>query len=464
VAEHHRAPFDFVADLFFERVKNAVGFANRAGGKTMAVACLNLLDMLFKPGCEVASCGAILEQANRAYQYFTHFLERPFFKRFAAQYQKTTGQAFVVRSIQSQTVFANGSTMTILTGSERGLRSPHPHKFRLDEIDLMEWSLLQTALSMARSSDTVKGQNVFTSTRQTEYGSMQRLLDEAPAKGIVVYEWNAFESVERCPRRCLNDRKHGTCPIYSFCRGKAHESHGYFKVEDFIDKVRLLDRHTFEVEWLNTKPARHRLVFPMFDNTRHILTPEKLLRMTGFPSVQPGWKVFSGIDFGCAPGHPTVYVKIAALPTGAFLLFHEYYAEQRLLVDHANAIKASPHYVPGERIYADHAAQECLELKALGVRTQPANKEVLAGIDYVKTLLSGFPPDERPQLYVWYECTNTIREFSTYAWRVGHDGKPDRTGLPEKLNDHSADAARYALVSERNHVPRKYRWRTIKGI
>jgi hypothetical protein len=186
--------------------------------------------------------------------------------------------------------------------------------------------------------------------------------------------------------------------------------------------------------------------------------------MTGFAAVQSGWKIFSGIDFGCAPGHPTVYLKVVTLPTGAFLVFHEYYAEQRLLIDHARTIRQSPLYVPGERIYADHAAQERLELRALGVRTLPANKEVLPGIDYLKTLLSGFPPDERPQLFVWFECVHTIREFSCYAWRTTADGKPDRTGLPEKLNDHSADAARYALFSERHHVPRRYRWRTIKGI
>ena len=37
VVPHHRAPFEFIADLYFERVKNVLGFANRAGGKCLAL-------------------------------------------------------------------------------------------------------------------------------------------------------------------------------------------------------------------------------------------------------------------------------------------------------------------------------------------------------------------------------------------------------------------------------------------
>ena len=43
VEEGHRAPFDFVSDLFFERTRNALAFANRNGGKTFAVAILMML-------------------------------------------------------------------------------------------------------------------------------------------------------------------------------------------------------------------------------------------------------------------------------------------------------------------------------------------------------------------------------------------------------------------------------------
>ena len=42
-------PFGFISDMFFEKNKNAVAFANRTGGKTLDIAILNHLDMTF--GC-----------------------------------------------------------------------------------------------------------------------------------------------------------------------------------------------------------------------------------------------------------------------------------------------------------------------------------------------------------------------------------------------------------------------------
>jgi hypothetical protein len=464
IDKNHRAPFDFVADLFFERVKNAVGFANRSGGKTFNVAALNLLDMIFKPGCEVASAGAVREQAGRQYNYFCNFQRNPWFERFCARYEERTGQPFVVRSIQSYTQFNTGSSMEVLTGTEKGLRSPHPNKARIDEVDLMDWSLLQTALSMAHSSQCARGQNVFTSTRQKEHGAMARLLEEANGKDIAIYEWNVWEVVEKCQRRCLNDKVHGTCPIYPYCKGKAHECEGYYDIDDFINNVRLIDRERWETEWLNHKPARQKLVYSMFEPSKHVMTPQRLNEMTGFHEVQASWPKRSGIDFGASPGHAFAYIKLAQLPGGQWLAFWEYCREQQLLVDHAHAIKNSPFYTPGERIYADWQLQDRIELKAYGVRTQPANKDVPMGIDYVKSLFSGFPPREEPQLYVWYECTALLKELNAYSWKMDRDGKPDRSGLPDKRQDDLCDALRYSLFTEKHQPQQRYRAKTIRGL
>jgi len=56
VCEGHDAPFQFLADLFFERIEAALGVANRGGAKTFLVAVLHWLNSRFKPGCE--SCVA----------------------------------------------------------------------------------------------------------------------------------------------------------------------------------------------------------------------------------------------------------------------------------------------------------------------------------------------------------------------------------------------------------------------
>jgi intein/homing endonuclease len=52
VCETHRAPFEFLSELYFENVQNAIGLANRGGSKTFLVAVLHLLNSKFKPGVE----------------------------------------------------------------------------------------------------------------------------------------------------------------------------------------------------------------------------------------------------------------------------------------------------------------------------------------------------------------------------------------------------------------------------
>ena len=432
---------------------------------TYTTAILNHLDMMFKPGCEIAHAGAIRTQADQSYKYFTGFLELPWMHDLNSAYREITGRKFVDKTLMGKTTFGNGSSLTIITASEKGLRSPHPHKVRLDEVDLIDWEQIQTGLSMTHSSKGIMAQNVFTSTRQLQHGTMQRMLDMAAEKGITVYEWNIWESVQKCNRRCENDPTHGTCPIYTFCKGKAHSSGGFYKIGDFIDKVKLIDREKFETEWENKRPARSKLVFSMFDNTRHVMDEAKLKALTGFTTIQPEWQRVSGLDFGSSPGHPFVYLKFARLPNGAWLLFHEYVASQRLLRDHAAAIKSSPGWTPTELIFADwQGRQDRVELQALGIRTKEANKDVLLGLDYLQELMRGYPPREEPMFYVWHTCKSTLDQFGKYSY-YSDEGGAIHKDAPIKMHDDVADASRYALFSlkTRSSGPR-YRTFTVPGL
>lgn len=466
----HRSPFQLVADLFFERVDNALGFANRAGGKTFAIALLNHLDMVFKDNCEIASAGAVLDQANKCYRYFQSFLQLPWFVDLSQNYGRVTGIPLCnpKEAIQSHTQFGNGSRLQILTASEKGFRGEHPQKLRLDEIDEIEWSLLQTSLFMATARHGIKAQNVFTSTRQYAAGTMARLLDEATERGIQVYEWNVWESLERCTRRCERDAVHGDCPVQVFCKGRAHHSAGHITIQDYVRNVRMIDRERFETEWLNIKPSKNILVYSMFDPQRHVLNEEKLRDLCGSSYPERHWAIVSGLDFGHSPGHPFVYAKFAQIPNnGAWVMFHEYAAEQRLIRDHAKAIRNSPFYDRSEDIYADWDAQDRMELKSYGIKTRQAVKgpdSVRMGIDYVCSLLRGFPPREEPMLYIWHTCKLTLHEWNRYSWKIGHDGTPDRTGNPNKINDNTSDATRMALCSYRKHANTQYRARMLPHI
>ena len=190
-----------------------------------------------------------------------------------------------------------------------------------------------------------------------------------------------------------------------------------------------------------------------------------LFAMTGSAYPHAIWHRISGLDFGAGPGHPFVYLKLTQIPnTGAWLLYHEYAAEQRLMADHAKAMKDSPFWAPNEWIFSDWSAQERIELRSMGIRCRPAQKDVLMGIDYVRSLLRGFPPAEVPMLYVWHECQFVIGEFGLYRWPTHPDGRIDRSGKPLKVHDHSMDALRYALYSFKHKPRQKYRMKRARGI
>lgn len=178
------------------------------------------------------------------------------------------------------------------------------------------------------------------------------------------------------------------------------------------------------------------------------------------------WFRTSGIDFGSSPGHPFAFVPICQLPGGrGWLIFHEYVADQKLMDDHAKSIKRTPFWTPHHRPYADTSgAQERLELKKRGIRTRDAVKDVKMGIDHIKSLLKGFPPRLEPMLYVWHTCEWVLKEFGLYSWPTRPDGKPDKTGVPMKANDHCLDCVRYGLYSLLNKPRRRYRARRMSGI
>lgn len=151
ICPEHGSPFAFISDMFFERVRNSVAFANRTGGKTMNIALLNQCDMAFKEGCEIASAGSTKDQAGKMYRYFTgfHIANQILYSLYARE------------PIKQFSEYKNLSSIEIITGSVKGLNSPHPNKARIDEVELMDWEVLQEGLSMSMSTDKVMGQNTF---------------------------------------------------------------------------------------------------------------------------------------------------------------------------------------------------------------------------------------------------------------------------------------------------------------
>jgi hypothetical protein len=93
-------------------------------------------------------------------------------------------------------------------------------------------------------------------------------------------------------------------------------------------------------------------------------------------------------------------------------------------------------------IYADPSARGFREeLKREGVRTIPADNDVLAGIADIMSLLA------QGRLIITDRCTGLLGEITEYVWdeektAVGED-------VPVKENDDSLDAMRYVIRSTR---------------
>lgn len=462
----HCAPFDFINDMFFELVRNSIAFANRTGGKTTNIAILNHLDMAFKSGCEVASAGAILDQATKVYRYFTAIHKHPGLKKL---YEKPP--------TKSMTLYKNDSMLEVVTGSTKGLNSPHPQKARIDEVELMDWDVLQEGLSMSVSKDdgehVIMGQNCFLSTRKYDSGTFQRLLTEADDTGMKVYCWCIWEVLEKCNRECKRDKVYGDCPIWEKCRGMAHNCSGYYKLGDWIDKAKLLNKDVLEAQWLNKKPSYEALVYGGYWNENiHVL------REDSRPDTSANVITMSAIDFGSSPGHPFVYQKawvdysdcyraLDELEPGkdlifklAFWVFYEYRSAKATMAEHARVIKLSPEYSPSEIIFADPSAKQArIDLESIyAVNTYSAVNAVEDGIDLVRTHLETWQDwGEGGAHKSWYyivdgyldtrdDLDGTVKEFGKYRFPKGLDGKPVRR-QPLKIDDHGLDCTRYLIQS-----------------
>ena len=152
------------------------------------------------------------------------------------------------------------------------------------------------------------------------------------------------------------------------------------------------------------------------------------------------WTRIRGIDFGYT--NPFVCLWGAIDGDGRLFIYDEHYRRKTLLRDHVAAIEGR-----GGQYYwtlADHDAQDIAELRALGLETVRAKKDVILGIQKVKARLK-VQADGWPRLLVADSCVNTIKELSMYRWSESRAGRNDKEE-PVKEFDHCCDVLRYACL------------------
>jgi len=285
VCADHQAPFSFVADVFFDRVVDAVVWSCRSGGKSLNAALLTFLDSHFRPMCDTRVLAGSLYQGKQVYDATLDFWQKPEWHQFLAS-----------ELTKSETLLKNGSGYEVLTASQRSVRGPHPQRLKLDEIDELARDLYDAALSQPQTQHGILASVIMTSTMHRHFGLMQEVIENQHQMGLTLYRWCFLEVIERCDDVCENvqdprSRDHGKqCSLWQDCRGRAHDAVGYYTVEDVRKKKAQLPTDTWESEWLVKRPTARDMVYDPED--LEVATSEEIpydSRHPSFGMVDPGF-------------------------------------------------------------------------------------------------------------------------------------------------------------------------------
>ncbi len=430
VCPGHQSPLSVLADLVFERVLDVIILANRNGGKTLSLAVANVIDSLFKEKCEIASVGAVLAQAKKCYSYFSTMLG----------HELLADEALYLTESLSQ--LRNGSEVRVLPGTWTGVNAPHPHKARADEVELIDWDILQQFFSMARSERGIAGQNVLASTRKSLFGSMQRLMDKVEKDRsfpFVVRQWCLWESLAQNPKggpdcQCKGIFRSDGKSFYDACQGKCRESDGFYDLRDSWRKFAMLDPEVWDSEWECLRPAKKGVIYKSMPDERFC----KL-------HFDPKLETWGCLDFGFT--HPFAFLLCQNDTQDNVYVLREIYARELEPTAMVERVAELFEELGLDRsrvtLYPDpRGAAEVAQFKKAGFKMKPKAIEVLAGINWVKKWVVGFM---HPKLFVDPEmCPNLKWEMTQ-----GYMRKPN-SELPMEANDDASDALRYGICG---HYP-----------
>jgi len=207
-----------------------------------------------------------------------------------------------------------------------------------------------------------------------------------------------------------------------------------------------LTEDTFAQEYLADFRKYTGLVYKDFQREVHVIEPF---------DIPEGWQQFRSIDFGST--NPTACLWIAVDQDDNWFVYHEHYDTGQTIDYHAGIINANTKKDVVATYGDPSGAQWISEFAQRGIYITPANKEtsqsfngwVRFGIEKVAERLKQAPghivanvrANERglPSLFVFSNCTNTIREFETYRWKeksVTQAQDLNKPDVPEKANDH----------------------------
>ena len=148
-------------------------------------------------------------------------------------------------------------------------------------------------------------------------------------------------------------------------------------------------------------------------------------------------EIIYGVDFGY--NNPSVILEIGIKDDNIYVvkeLYETHLTNEELIGKLKSFVKNK-----NAEIYADSAEPARIEeIARAGFNIYPAKKDVKDGIDFLK----------RKMIYLYKDCTNTIKEIQMYKWKESKNG--EILDEPVKFNDHAMDAMRYAVYTYQNRA------------
>ena len=319
VCPDHDPPFDFIADLFFEREDAALVMANRGGGKSYLAATWLFLNNYWKPGTECLSVGAIDIQSKRVYSHIK-------------QFQARAAQDKIISSTITETLWKNNGKMEIVTGSLSSVNGPHSQKVHRDEIELMDKAVLDESMQIERAKRIdgreISSQTLLTSTRKTSAGIMQTLLDECD-KAIKdgrkppyrVYKFCIKECISNVPNcrvanpdlpeseKCDCDQvrqgewREGKPRTFDqICNGLFAKSQGFIPVDDAQKTFVKSSKAMWEAQQECKRPYVEDISFENWSREQNVIK--------GWDFDPANGPIYMGIDFGGSNPHSAIWGQL----------------------------------------------------------------------------------------------------------------------------------------------------------
>lgn len=150
-----------------------------------------------------------------------------------------------------------------------------------------------------------------------------------------------------------------------------------------------------------------------------------------------GCEVVYGVDFGF--NVPSSIIKIGFKENACYVeeVLYETKLTTNDLIERIKGLSIERH----AEMFCDNAEPKTIEeIVRAGYNAKPAEKDVYAGIQKVKSM----------PLYVTQNSINLVKELKSYKWKLDKNGKVHPDEVPVKFNDHAMDAMRYGIYTKLN--------------